>query len=368
MSSRGESFRGGGRWIDPTSAERLKRNAEGELTDNSNHAEDWTMKMDQLAAIPSWEWPSDADRQVLAVLENREAPAADRLLAAELAGNISIMNEEMAKGLVGILQNQDETTELRGKCAIALGPALEEADLEGFDDPDPEYPSLTEPVFRWIEGVLRDTYQDPAIPKEVRRRALEASVRAPQPWHTGAVRAAYHDGDPEWKRTAVFCMGFIQGFEKEILEALETDDPWVLRQAVLAAGSWEIADAWPVVHHLTLAAGLEDELVPGDPDAGRALLLAAIHSAAMINPQAAFEILEEILDDLTDPEEGFIEDEELSDAIEEALEMARLLGNEGVFLDEYDDVDGDSYLDEGDFFLDEGVSPESDGDFDDKPN
>lgn len=317
------------------------------------------MKMDQLAGIPSWDWPSDADSQILAVLEDRQAPVADRFLAAELAGEVSVMNEEVAKGLLGILRSEEEPVVLRGRSAIAFGAALEEAEMEGFDDP--EYTTLTEALFRQIQSALRDIYQDPAVPKEVRRMALEASIRAPEPWHAGAVRAAYHDGDPEWKRTAVFCMRFIQGFQEEIMDALEADDPTVLREGILAAGNWEISDAWPVVDHLVLVAGQEDELVPGDPDAGRGLLLAAVHAAAMIRPQEAYELLSELGSQLMDPVDGSIDDEELYGAVEDAMEMARLLGGEGDFLDDYDELDED-------FYLDEDVFPESEDDFDDKPN
>ena len=53
--------------------------------------------------------------------------------------------------------------------------------------------------------------------KEVKRPILEASVRAPEKWHKNAVAAAYRSKDEDWKLTAVFCMRFIRGFDKQIV-------------------------------------------------------------------------------------------------------------------------------------------------------
>lgn len=44
------------------------------------------------------------------------------------------------------------------------------------------------------------------VPKEVRRRVLEGSVRAPQDWHKDAITEAYAGNDELWKLTAVFAM------------------------------------------------------------------------------------------------------------------------------------------------------------------
>jgi hypothetical protein len=50
---------------------------------------------------------------------------------------------------------------------------------------------------------------------KVRRRVLEASVRAPQDWHQEAIREAYSSGDESWRLTAVFCMRFVRGFKDQ---------------------------------------------------------------------------------------------------------------------------------------------------------
>ena len=60
----------------------------------------------------------------------------------------------------------------------------------------------------------------PGVPKELRRRILEASVRAFEPWHPDAIRTAYASSDQEWVLTAVFAMAHIKGFDEQILESL----------------------------------------------------------------------------------------------------------------------------------------------------
>jgi len=280
------------------------------------------MSIHDLPATPPWDWPPDADAEILAVLRNRDALTSERLLAAELAGDLIVMNDSLAELLLRILRSPDEPETLRAQAAISFGAALEEAHIEGYDDRDA--PAVTRPMLEQAKEALRNTHQDPAIPKEVRRSALEASARAQEPWHAGAVQAAYHDGDQEWKLTAVFCMRFVQGFDAEIVEALESDDSDVLYEAVLAARDQGVPDAWPHVRALVLAAASGEALLPDDPDAERSLLVAAMHAVAVIRPLEASETLSGIIES---------DDEELSEAALEALDMVQGLWDE----DEDDD-------------------------------
>jgi len=121
---------------------------------------------------------------------------------------------------------------VRGRAVISLGPILEHADTQGFEDAD-DLP-ITEPAFHRLQESLRKLYRDANVPKEVRRRILEASVRAPQDWHEDAIRVAYSSGDEVWRLTAVFCMRFVRGFEEQILEALDTEKPDIHYEAVVA--------------------------------------------------------------------------------------------------------------------------------------
>ena len=272
------------------------------------------MDLETLNAIPTWEWPSDAGRIILDVLRNDRADASDRLLAVELAGASGDVHDELAGALLSILQNVNEPEALRGRAAISLGPALEYAYMDGFDDPD-EVP-ITEPMFRNIQKTLHRLYRDARVPREVRRRVLEASVRAPENWHKEAVRAAYRSDEEDWKLTAVFCMQFIGGFDEQILESIGSKNPDILYEAICAAGNWEINAAWP--HIAALISSKETE---------KDLLLAAIEAAAMIRPGEAAVIL----DPLTDSD-----DEDIVEAVYEALAMS------GEFWDDEDDDEDDN--------------------------
>ena len=280
------------------------------------------MKIDlkTLKDTPPWEWPEGAGKMFLSILRNDKAKESDRLVAAELAGDYTVINDELAHALLSILGNSEEPEELRGQAAISLGPAVEQADTYGFEDADDIL--ISEDTFRSVHEKLRKLYMDLDVPKEVRRRILEASVRAPQSWHENAVRAAYSSRDEDWKLTAVFCMRFIRGFDDQILESLDSKNPDIHYQAVCAAGNWEVDAAWP---HITALITSEKT----DKD----LLLAAIDAVAMIRPQEASEILV----DLTDSD-----DEEIVEAAYEAMAMAEPWEDEDD--EDEDDEDEDDKL------------------------
>jgi len=280
------------------------------------------MKMDlkTLKDTPPWEWPEGAGKMFLSILRNDKAKESDRLVAAELAGDYTVINDELAHALLSILGNSEEPEELRGQAAISLGPAVEQADTYGFEDADDIL--ISEETFRSVHEKLRKLYMDLDVPKEVRRRILEASVRAPQSWHENAVRAAYSSRDKDWKLTAVFCMRFIRGFDDQILESLDSKNPDIHYQAVCAAGNWEVDAAWP---HITALVTSEKT----DKD----LLLAAIDAVAMIRPQEASEILL----DLTASD-----DEEIVEAAYEAMAMAEPWEDEDD--EDEDDEDEDDKL------------------------
>ena len=203
------------------------------------------MDLKTLLETPPWDWPEDAGDLLLTTLVDKRAKEADRLVAAELVGDSAVMNDELANALLAIVGNDAEPEELRAKAALSLGPALEEADLEGFEDSDDA--PITEQTFHNIRDLLRKLYLDEGNSKELRRRILEAAVRAPQDWQTDAIRAAYSSGDKDWMLTAVFAMGWVRGFDEQILESLESTDPQIHYEAVNAAGVWELDAAWPHV-------------------------------------------------------------------------------------------------------------------------
>jgi len=253
---------------------------------------------------------------LLDVLRNGRSSESDRLLATEFAGDITVINDELADALLSILRSGEKSEEVRGSAAISLGPVLEHADTQGFEEAD-DLP-ISEHTFRRIQESLHGLYVDATIPKDVRRRILEASARAPQAWHQDAVRTAYAGDDEAWGLTAVFCMRFVRGFDEQILEALDSKNPDIHYEAVLAAGNWGVDTAWPHVAALLASEGTD-----------KPLLLAAIDAAASIRPHEAAEMLEDLADS---------DDEDIVAAVHEAMAMAEGASGEDAD-DDFDDDD-----------------------------
>jgi HEAT repeats len=267
------------------------------------------MDLKTLLDTPPWDWPGDAGDIFWRVLLDRQAKESDRLIAAELAGDFTVINDDLADALLMIANSANESEQLRSRAAISLGPALEQADTDGFEDPQ-DVP-ITEPMFRTIQESLEKLYLDNNTPKEARRRSLEASVRAPQVWHQAAIEQAYSGGDNEWMLTAVFSMRWVRGFDEQILLALKSSDPEIKYEAVVAAGNWGLDAAWSPIVQL-----LNDGLSP------KPLLLAAIGAIGSIRANEAPEILVDLADS---------DDEEIAQAVVEAL------ATDDIDLDEEDD-------------------------------
>lgn len=268
------------------------------------------MDLKILLDTPPWDWPRDAGKTFLEILKDPRAKKSDRLAAAELAGDFTVINDDLAAVLLEIIGNAGEPEKLRARAAISLGPALEQASNEELEDThefeDPDAVPITERMFHQIQDLLPRLYLDNAVPKEVRRRILEASVRAPDSWHPEAIQAAYSSGDRDWMLTAVFSMRWIRGFDKQILEALESADSDIHYEAVMAAGNWPVDAAWPHVVALV-----------EDPDTPKDLLIAAIGATGSIRPREAGVVLVDLADSA---------DEDIAEAADEAMSMAGIAG------------------------------------------
>jgi HEAT repeat protein len=279
------------------------------------------MDIQLLRTTPPWEWPEDAGKVILRTLRDPEADETDRLLAAELAGEFVVANDELVLALLSLVGDNDQPDELRSRTAIALGPILEYGCMEFEDvDDDDEFMDMgdhpiTEDAFAQVRDTFRQLYLAGAVPDGVRRSILEAAVRAPQDWHIDAVRAAYYSGEDAWKRTGIFGMYYVRGFEEEIVKALKSDDDSIRYHAVHAAGNWALDEAWS---HITPLVS------PPHPD--KDLLLAAIEATAAIRPAEASALLGDLLEN---------EDEDVVDAVHEALMFA----------------EGEMDLDDDDIFL-----------------
>ena len=127
-------------------------------------------------------------------------------------------------------------------------------------------------------------------------------IRREASWHEAAIREAYASGDPDWVLTAVFAMEFVNGFEKETLEALKSTDLEIHIHAVAAAGNQELPQAWPHIRELLR-----------DFDTEKDLLIAAIGAAGNYATPEALDLLADL---------STSHDEEIADAADEALAFA----------------------------------------------
>jgi len=261
------------------------------------------MDLKILENTPPWEWPVGADQYFLKFLGDDRAAESDRCLAAELAGDYTVINDEIAHALLLITGNLHESEKLRGNSVISLGTCLAHVDMMEFEDADDIM--ISEKTFNKIQETLHKLFLDTETPTDVRRRILEVSVQAPQDWHIENVAKAFTSGEEIWRQTAVFCMRFIRGFDDQILEALSDKNADIHYQAVCAAGNWAVDAAWPHIR------ALFDSDVTDKP-----LLLAAIDAVINIRPQEAAEVLGDLIDD---------DDQEIADAVYEALAMAEAL-------------------------------------------
>jgi len=256
------------------------------------------MNIKALSRIEPWQWPRNAAETIRGVLLNRQAKPSDRLIAADLAGDYTVISDEMDNALLKVLEDGSETDAIRVRAAISFGPVLETMYLELDDDEPP----ISESTLSRIHFTLEKVYQDTGNSKELRRRVVEGSVRFPQPWHEPAIREAWESGDPEWMLTAVFAMRHVRGFEESIMAALRSSDPLIHLEAVRAAGTWGLEAAWP--HVVSLVQGR---------DTSKDLLIEAVSAVGSIRPAEARHVLEDLLD---------TGDEDVDEAAHEAIEMA----------------------------------------------
>ena len=215
-----------------------------------------------------------------------------------------LMDDTVARRYLDVIEG-DASDGVRADAIVGLGPVIEEAGIDYMDDEleFEESPELGPPVSREMFGTIvatvRRIYEDESQPKLLRRRALEVLVRDPQPWLEGEIRKHLTSADEDWKLTAVFAMGYVNGFEKEITEAVQSAAEPILFEAVRSAGSQEIAATAPRIRELAQSATV-------DPDTR----LAAIEALPFVDDGA-----EEILRQLVGSD-----DEEIAQTAEIALD------------------------------------------------
>ena len=72
------------------------------------------MDLKALDDTPTWEWPEGVDKMLLEILRDERIDPSDRLLAAELAGDATVINDDLVDVLLSILRNSAASENLRG--------------------------------------------------------------------------------------------------------------------------------------------------------------------------------------------------------------------------------------------------------------
>lgn len=187
---------------------------------------------------------------------------ADEDARAEASEELNLlMDDSVALGLLGLVAGK-ESEEVRADAVIALGPIVEEAGMD-YDEGvpfelDPELgPGISQETYENIVRDLRRLYDDSSQPSLIRRRAFEVLVRDPRGWQAAEIRRQFAGDEPDWKLTAVFSMGYIAGFEKEIAATVKSAEGLLLFEAVRAAGAQEVAAAARRIHDLATSEDVE---------------------------------------------------------------------------------------------------------------
>ncbi len=200
------------------------------------------------------------------------------------------------------LASGDSSEGVRAAAASALGRFILEGELGKFD------PGLA----RQAENIAIKLYQDENEDVDVRRRALEAIANSGRSGVTDMIEEAYQDDNPRMRTSAIFAMGRScdSRWSSVVLRELISENPEMRFEAARAAGELELRESAPY---------LADLLQESD----REIMLMAIWALGEIGGAEAQRLLEDMIE--TADEAG---DEDLVEALEEALSSAHLVGDD----------------------------------------
>jgi HEAT repeat protein len=200
------------------------------------------------------------------------------------------------------LASGDRSEGVRAAAASALGRYILEGELGKFD------PGLA----RQAENIAIKLYQDESEDVDVRRRALEAIANSGRKGVTEMIEEAYRDDNPRMRTSAIFAMGRScdSRWSSVVLRELISESPEMRYEAARAAGELELRESVPY---------LADLLQESD----REIMQMAIWALGEIGGTEAQRLLEEMIE--TADEAG---DDDLVEALEEALSSANLVGGD----------------------------------------
>lgn len=178
-----------------------------------------------------------------------------------------------------------------------------------------EYGKIGATQSREAQDLAIRLYNDVDEPTIVRRRAIEALGNCTRAGISDLIQEAYESEDVAMKASAVHAMGRScdSDWSDAVLEELRSDEPELRYEAARAAGELELKEAIP-----TLSILLDDM--------DREIRENVVWALGEIGGNAARHLLENALERAQAED-----DEEMSEAIEEALETASLVGEDMLF-------------------------------------
>jgi HEAT repeat protein len=223
-------------------------------------------------------------------------------------------DEAYAARLVGLL-GKDLDEAVRSRAAHALGAFVLHA-----EEDDAWTPAIESAYQR-----LLDLAGDEGGPSELRRQALAAAAHSGRPAIRGLIDAFLNSDDRLLRAGGLRAAGnaLDRSFDREILDSLDDMDPLLRHDSALAAGELALAEAVPGLANLA------------EFDSDREVRLVAVHALGGIGSRTAVRALQRIQSRL-DPEE----DEDLDEAVEDAMATAELMGDLSAMAEDLTDLDG----------------------------
>lgn len=205
--------------------------------------------------------------------------------------------------LLDLAQN-DPMVAVRASAASELGRFILLGELEDLPQEDSDA----------VQALLLRLWNDREQPLDVRRRALEALANCSHDMVPGAIREAYASPDQPMRVSAVFAMGrtYDEQWTDQVLEEIVSDDQELRYEAARAAGSLNLVEAIPALAKLTV-------------DDDREVQEVAITSLGEIGSREALRTLNLLAEKAL--EDG---DQELADAVEDAIGNATLMNDLGL--------------------------------------
>ncbi len=85
------------------------------------------MDLKALKDTPPWDCPDGTAERLVSILRNEQAAEPDRVLATDIAGDLTVVNDELVDALLAVLRSSDESERVLARAAILLG-----ADSEAY--------------------------------------------------------------------------------------------------------------------------------------------------------------------------------------------------------------------------------------------